>query len=456
MIVDFHGDPAESRWLRRGVLLLALSLSLFARSEEPATPSPEKAVVPLAPLSGDFWSRPVLTGDWGGLRSDLANKGIQFDLGWTQTVQSIVSGGRDTGTAYISNLDLVTNIDLYRMGLVPGAFVKLRAESRFGKTVNGNAGTVLPVNTAGDFPLTSPLDDNIPIVLTDLTYYQFLSPKFGMFVGKFDTLDADPNEFASGRGVKQFLNANFLFSSILGLAAPYSTLGGGAVFLPTDTITISGSIYETSDSSTTSGFENTADGWSTALEADLQYRLGHLPGGVNLGGSYSWDNDFHKLGGRFTFKPGEGLAAPKKSDTWCVYISGWQYLLTADDVGPAPVKTGDGRPDYRGIGVFYRAGVADTKTNPIEWTASGGFGGRGLIPTRDQDTWGVGYYYARIQHERIFSLLRVSDNAQGFEAFYNIALAGWAHFTVDVQAVSSPFHGADTAVIVGGRLELRF
>ncbi|HEY7117987.1 MAG TPA: hypothetical protein VH475_15475, partial [Tepidisphaeraceae bacterium] len=121
----------------------------------------DQGVVPIAALTGNFWSRPVLTGDWGGPRADLARKGVQFDLGFTQVVQSVVDGGRDTGTRYGGNLDLVVNIDLMRMGLMPGAFVKLRAESRYGQSVNGIAGPILPVNTVSDFPLGSELDETI-------------------------------------------------------------------------------------------------------------------------------------------------------------------------------------------------------------------------------------------------------------------------------------------------------
>jgi porin len=29
---------------------------------------------------GDIWSRPRLTGDWGGLRDDLAKMGVVFDI----------------------------------------------------------------------------------------------------------------------------------------------------------------------------------------------------------------------------------------------------------------------------------------------------------------------------------------------------------------------------------------
>jgi hypothetical protein len=30
--------------------------------------------------SGDFWSRPALTDDWGGLGNHLARKGISLDV----------------------------------------------------------------------------------------------------------------------------------------------------------------------------------------------------------------------------------------------------------------------------------------------------------------------------------------------------------------------------------------
>ncbi len=45
--------------------------------------------------SGDFWSRSTLTGDWGGVRNDLASKGVAFDASLTQVTQGIVGGGKD-------------------------------------------------------------------------------------------------------------------------------------------------------------------------------------------------------------------------------------------------------------------------------------------------------------------------------------------------------------------------
>ena len=121
---------------------------------------------------------------------------------------------------------------------------------------------------------------------------------FGVFVGKMDTLDADLNEFASGRGTAQFMNANFVFNSALALRLPYSTLGGGFAWLPSQNVTISGSIVNTADSSTTTGFEDFGAGTTITGEASFKYTLGQLPGGQNIGGIYSFDQDFTQLGGR--------------------------------------------------------------------------------------------------------------------------------------------------------------
>ena len=137
-----------------------------------------------------------------------------------QYVQGVTNGGRDRTAAYGGTADYTVNLDLMRMGILPGALIKFRAESRFGSSVNGQAGPILPVNTDALFPLTDTLDEDIPITVTDLNYTQFLSPYLGVFFGKLDTLDGDLNEFASGRGTSQFMNANFIFNPVLACGSP--------------------------------------------------------------------------------------------------------------------------------------------------------------------------------------------------------------------------------------------
>src|SRR5262249_8707395 len=110
----------------------------------------------------------------------------------------------------------------------------------------------------------------------------------------------------------------------------------------------------------------------------------------------------------------------------------------------------------KGIGLFARFGFADKDTNPVEWAVSGGVGGRGMIPSRDNDTFGLGYYYNSIQSTRFFSVVGIENSAQGFEAFYNIAITPAVHATLDVQVVNSLNHGVNTATLLGLRATVNF
>jgi hypothetical protein len=193
----------------------------------PASSKAPAGLLPVPDYSANIWTREYLTGDWWGARTYLANKGIQIGVELNQYIQGVTNGGRNQTAAYGGTADYTVNLDLMRMGILPGALIKFRAESRFGSSVNGDAGPILPVNTDLLFPLTDVLDEDIPITVTDLNYTQFLSPYFGIFFGKLDTLDGDPNEFASGRGTTQFMNANFIFNPALALRLPYSTIGSG-------------------------------------------------------------------------------------------------------------------------------------------------------------------------------------------------------------------------------------
>ena len=337
--------------------------------------------------------------------------------------------------------------------IAPGAMVSMRAESRYGETVNPLAGPLLPVNTDGFFPLSD--DDDIAIAITSLNFTQYLSPQFAVFLGKIDTLDGDLNEFASGRGVTQFQNAAFNFNPVSGLTVPYSTLAVGMIWLPTPEVTVSSAVLNSTDSSTTSGFDDLGEGWLWSTELSFQYRLDDLPGGQTFGVVLVGDSEFLKLGGRLGFHPGEGLVATTKNDSWYVSWNAWQYLWT-EEPSEGPMNLANRVPDLQGVGLFARAGVADDDTNPIDWSASAGVGGRGVIPGRDDDVFGVGYFYSSLQTFRVSGAVGLDDHVHGAEAFYNIALTPAAFLTLDGQVVEDAFDGTDTTVILGMRLHVRF
>jgi porin len=437
-----------------GVVIAAGAATAQDKGGQPPTKEPA-GIVPLVDYSGDFWTRPKITGDWGGVRNDLAEDGISLDLNWTQYVQGVVSGGRNTGFQYGGKLEYLVKLDLMRMDVVEGGLVTMRAETRYGSSVNGDTGALNAVNLDLFFPLKG-VDDSIPFTITTLSYTQFLSEHFGVFAGKFDTLDGDYNEFASGRGVSQFLNSNFVFNSVAALTVPYSTLGFGVVWMPIPAVTVASSIFNTADSSTTTGFDEIGDGWTWSTAAMGQYRLGDLPGGQSLTFVYAGDGNYTVLGaGRLQPPPGVGLVVPTTNDSWSIFWNLWQYVIVEDPVDGL-INVQDGQADQQGLGVFIRLGFADQDTNPLKWALSGGIGGRGAFPTRDNDTYGVGLFYNGIQDTRLFSVLGIESAAAGIEGFYNIAIAPSVHLTLDLQVVEPVVSTLDPALVLGMRLRAEF
>ena len=50
-----------------------------------------------------------------------------------------------------------------------------------------------------------------------------------------------------------------------------------------------------------------------------------------------------------------------------------------------------GGDQKRGVGVFFRFGVSDGDANPIKYHYSAGIGGKGVVPGRPNDTFGIGW-----------------------------------------------------------------
>lgn len=438
-----------ARTLRLVGAALALGLSVPGSVVAEA---PAPGVTPAMDYSGDWASRPALSGDWGGLRQRLADRGATFEVEWFQAGQGVVTGGLEERGAYVTNLDYYLKLDLMRMGLLPGALISVRGQSRFGDTVNGDSGLLQPVNTYSYFPFTVVIDEDVPIALTELNYLQFLTDEIGLLVGKITTM-ANRNEFAGGEGRTQFMNLQLLWSSAFAQVAPYSTLAIGGIWAPSPRVYVSTFLMNTTDSSTSSGFDDIDEGTSWWTSADLQYRLGNLPGGVGLGAIYAFNGDFAEIGG-INIAPGIGLSQDRRSSAWALSASGWQYLFTEE---PAPdlIDLDDGRQDLEGIGAFLTLGVADRGTNPISWSLSVGLGGKGLIPGRDLDTAGLGYFYNRLQDRDTIAFDRLSGATQGLEVYYNVAIARSVALSLDLQWTKSAFDQVDDALILGARLDIR-
>jgi porin len=265
-------------WGRR--LCMAVSLTAITV----ATASAQKS--PPASFGGDFWTRPKLTGDWGGIRDQWALKGFIVDLNTVYTLQGVPSGGIPDVSNNLGNTvsdDIVLGLDTTKAGWWPGGIFKLRFENRAGVSALGKAGTVSPVNVDALFPDSLGNLDKSVLGITELTFAQFFSRQVAAFGGLINTLDADDNVIAGDvRGNSTFLNLAFLMSPVEFTGAPNVALGAGVVYVATPNITGTLTVMGSQETATRNPFDNW-NGTTIATEWHLKHRIGDLPGGQVVG-----------------------------------------------------------------------------------------------------------------------------------------------------------------------------
>ena len=431
-----------------GATLFLVVISLVVKLEAQEAP-------PAAAYSGNFSQRSTLTGDWGGLRNELAARGVTLDMSLTQAAQGIVHGGKDNGWQYGGGRgDIVLNLDTQKLGLWPGGFLNVEAEGNFipddtvRKSINGRTGSLMFVNSNQVYP--TPAGDNFN--LPALNFTQFLSPYFGLTVGKYATLTSnsgDMNEFAHGKGDSRFMNFALNNNPVILPTVPYSTLGTGAILLPTKDprqAIVTFFVLSSTGKASTSGFDDLNDDNLTfAGEGRVRTDFLGLTGHQLLGATYS-NRKFTSIdqNARFIFDNG---AFDEEKGSWNVYYNFDQYLYEP--------KKGSGE----GIGVFGRFGASDGDPNFLHFFYGVGIGGKGVIPTRESDRYGFGFYYIDVKNpefQGLFRDIKLLRDEYGFEAFYNFAVTPWLQMTPDIQVVRGGQKEQVTIGTLPGSLGLPF
>jgi porin len=440
------------------LFLLATILPVSVLYAQEAPDSKPSGILPIPKYCGDIWSRDYLTGDWGGKRTDWADKGVQFEFEFMQYGQKVTKGGVDKSAAWGGKQNYILHLDLDKMGVMPGAMLYIRGDARWGRSSLGRTGQLLPANEASLIPENvNDLGKETWGTLTAFTYTQFLSEKFGVFLGQLDNMDGDFNEFAGGRGDTQFMNYNLIYAAPTAIV-PASVLGAGAMFIPNKNVTIATSVFSATDSSFSNGFDTLDDGYIWAVSLMTQYRLAGLPGGFNATGLRWFDKDFTDIQG-FFLVPDEGIVSSDKDYSWLVALSFWQYLYT-EESSKGPLNIMNKKPDLQGIGLFARIGLADKDTNPMHNSYSVGIGGRGIIPCRNNDVFGVGWFFTDLDPDQFESSsggpLSIKEDFQGVEIFYSLAITPATKLTFDVQFLESYDKDIDDSVVPGVRFQMIF
>jgi porin len=357
------------------------------------------------------------------------------------------------------------------MGLWPGGLFAFHGETKIGDNINPKVGSLIPPDFQGLLPV--PGDPGMT-TLSEFYVMQALSEQFVILAGKLDgTSLLDQNAFASNQRT-QFMNTGLRINPTLFYSVPYTTMGALAVWLPTKWLQISTAVADNDPdgAATTTGF-NTAfhgrDWYTVGQEFDFTIKPFGKTGHQRLG--WFWTSrDFPEIGGdgriQFPRIIGPRLidrrSLPRwarvlrlgsqvysltdletSADTWGLFYNFDQFLFTeADD------------PE-QGVGILGRFGYGG-EPNIFEQFYSIGVSGTGSIPTRDRDTWGVGYYHANINDDTLSGLSLHSE--QGVEVYYNIEITPWCHITPDLQVIVDPGGSDrhDVAVVYGLRMQVTF
>ncbi len=385
----------------------------------------------------DLWTRKSFSNGLGGLQPELAKKGIVYEAQLTQFYQGVVSGGRDQAAEYGGKFDQFFIFNSKELGLWEGMQIVMHAETRFGEDIIQDAAVLAPSNVSMLYPS---LENETAI--TGLQITQALSEEWAVTFGKINAIDLLYGLYPqTGRGVTGFMNTSMILPLNLARTVPLSFLGAGVIRLQDKKFQSGVLVYDSHNSATTSGFDdlftngaNVLGFWRFFTEMDGR------PGSHMFLGNYA-SGDFTSLDRTgWAVVPGQGIVAPQQSGSWSL-----TYILEQQLWVDPCEKT-------RNIGLLSSWGLADEETSPYQWAANVGVQGHGLVPGREGDSLGAGYFYNGISGE-LKDLLPVLDvsNVQGVELYYNAAIAPWFQLTADLQVVEPALGARDTAVVAGLR-----
>jgi porin len=395
----------------------------------------------------DIWTRDKLSGDWWGLRTDMADHGVKHDLRFTEFYQDVSSGGENRNSEFGGKFDYILNIDGEKLGMWPGFFVTMHAETQFGHTIIGDAGALSLPNTM----MLYPLPNENETAITGLLIQQALSKNFVLAGGKINVVDLWTMVYpAVGGGVDGFMNTNMIASALPWFRwVNLSVLGAGGLVL-TDDGQIEGGVlvFDTHNSTTTTGFDDLFDDGAGFLALwRFFFDVDSKPGSLLFAAGTS-TRDYNSLDkSDWGFDPGVGLTGETKDDAWSAAIYYDQIIWQADD---------DHKKKLR---LYTGWSLSDGNPSFGRWGGFASVEGWGLIPNREKDRIGVGGYFNQLSSDLkdLTSSLGVDlDNLWGAELYYNAEFTPWLHVTADTQFAANQNKKDDTATIFGLRAVIDF
>lgn len=390
--------------------------------------------------SESILTRDTLTGGWFGLAEPLASRGIDFDLSTTAYYAGLLAGTGDQDFEWGGRADAFLKVDTAKAGLWEGGGIHVHAESRFGEPAYRPAprsGGLWPPNTGVALPLGHPEQ----VVASSIYYSHRFPSKTSLLIGKINAVDllaGDP--FFGGWGRDRFSNVAFV-APPSGVVPP--TIMGAVLSQKWDPFSLTFMVFDPDD--------RTHDYWvdelfhngvTLSLAGTWAREIAGRPSSAGLTATYSTaaGSDLSTL-----LLPPD-LKGGDKEGSFNVALS-FSHLLceSADQPG-------------KGFGLYGKAAIADGNPNAIQASFIGGFAGHGVVPSRPDDVFGIGYYYYKFSDD-LQSALTVAlplEDEQGVELYYNLAVTGWLRVTADIQWIDPARARFSDAWVAGFRTSIAF
>ncbi len=426
----------------------------------------------------------TLTGDWGGARSALERQGITVDMTYTGETFRTMSGDIGQGTAFEGLLGIAIEVDLEKVAGWRGATAHVS-----GLQTHDARG-----RNAADFAGSISNPSNIDALATTRLFTVWLEQNLGNAGSlRIGQLAAD-EEFFTSDTASTLINSTFGWANNLaanlpsgGPGYPLAAPGIRGQLNVSDHLTVLAAAFS-GDPAGPGCYRNDPDAdpekcnkngatfsfhGGTLWMGEAQYLVNNTENATGLPGTYklgAWYHTGRFVDQRFGFDAAGrrvSLADPSVVES-ARHSGNWGIYGVADQMIWRSAKSS--------MNAFLRGGASPSDRNPVSWYVDGGFGIKGLIPTRADDTLTFGISYTRLsgdvsnldRDEAFFtqSPYPVRRGEMTLELTYAMQVTPWWTLQPDLQYIVRPGGGAprtddtsrriDNAFLVGIRSTLDF
>jgi porin len=436
------------------------------------------AASPANPSSTSIWAQETLTGDWGGARTDLSEKGIDVSLSYTGESFSVLSGGLEQRNSYEGRAELSLDADLQKLMNWSGATAHFTLYNIHdgGRNVAENTGSIADPSNIDALHTTR--------LFTAWLEQSLFDDHFSVRLGQ---LAAD-DEFLASDTAGGLLNGTFGWAGILaanitngGPAYPLAAPGVRLKFQASDNLAFLAGAFagdpagdgcdDDAQRCNRRGTRFSTHGGTLWL-GEMQYGVNQADAGTGLPGLYKlgvWYANGTYADQRYGYDALNNRVpvADPAFDHARNYKNNWGIYGVMDQT----VWQGASSR----VNTFLRGGFSPADRNLLSYYIDGGVGITGPFTGRPNDTLTLGVAYARISPDVIRSdqdalaingaPYAVRDKEMVFELGYTAQLTPWWTLQPDIQYIVHPNGGQDPddparrighAFLVGLRTSIAF